>query len=267
MRPDLTSGPVALDPDAYARGHQNFEGRSEQRSLIVDWLQEQLRRREEDPTLSVLSVGCGDGSVDAALAAAGPAPGRAWTGVDPHGPSVARFLARFEGLPAPAPIARGHVCRFADLPDDPAYDPAYDVVTFVHSLYYVDDLDATLADALARLAPGGELLVLHAPLGALNRLTAAFAPPVAGHPQPWTPEVEASLMRLPVDVHRTELSATVDLTGCADDDPALLEFVVQSGLDAEGRTDALAGLREIAAPGPGLCVPHPVTAYRVTPRR
>lgn len=265
MRLDPPRERVELDPEAYARGHRHFEQRSDQRALIIAWLQQRLGARSGAPALSVLSVGCGDGSVDAPLAAALPGrrgAGRDWTGVDPHGPSVAGFLSRFEALPAPAPGVRGHVCRFADLP----VGPSYDVVTFVHSLYYVDDLDATLTDALGRLAPGGELLVLHAPLGTLNQLTADFAPPVAGHPQPWSHEVEESLARIPVDVGRTELSATVDLTGIGDAHPALLEFVVQASLDTAGRSAALAGLAAIATPGRGLRVPHPVTAYCITHR-
>lgn len=253
---------LELDPGTYARGHRIFEDCSDQRSRIVAWLADRLRLHGSAPGLSVLSVGCGDGSVDAALAEQVAGTGWSWTGVDPHGPGVAELLDRFEALPAPAPSARGQVCRFADL----SGSETYDVITFVHSLYYVDDLGDTLRGAMARLTPGGEVLVLHAPLAALNRLTARFAPPVAGHPQPWSDEVERTLATLPVDVETTDLEATVDLSAIAEADPALLEFVVQAPLDDEHRAEAMAGLREIATDGPGLRVPHPVTAYRIRAR-
>ncbi|MEO6879917.1 MAG: hypothetical protein ABI181_03070, partial [Mycobacteriaceae bacterium] len=87
-----------LDGDTYARGHALFEARSDQRALIVAWLAERLERRADAPVLSVLSVGCGDGSVDAPLAesacAAKPAGAlRRWSGVDPHPPSAAAFAS------------------------------------------------------------------------------------------------------------------------------------------------------------------------------
>ena len=258
------AGPT-LDPATYARGHQLFEGLSDQRAMIVAWLCDRLRQQaaaQQSSGLSVLSVGCGDGAVDAAVAAQVSDPGWAWTGVDPHAPNVDRLVSRFEDLPAPAPRASGHASRFADLPGDAAYD----VVTFVHSLYYVEDLADALLLATSRLAPGGELLVVHAPLGALNELAARFAPPVAGHAQPWSAEVEWALAALPVDVEAAELDAVVDLTTVAEADPSLLEFVVQAPLDDEQRADALAGLRAVAQPGPGLRVPHPATTYRVRPR-
>ncbi len=257
------------DPDTYARGHALFEARSDQRSMIVAWLGDRLSRRAGADRLDVLSVGCGDGTVDRALAAracaeAAPGAARSWTGVDPHSPGVASFVAGLEGLGRDQLAVRGHVGTFDSLPTEPG--GSFDVVVFVHSLYYVPDLGAALGRAAGLLAPGGELLVLHAPLGALNELVADLAPPAAGGPQPWSDAVAAALATLPVEVTRADLAATVDLDGCDGDDPALLDFTVQTVLDDTTRAAVVARLRRSAQPGPGLRVAHPVTAFVVHPR-
>jgi hypothetical protein len=60
---------ATLPPGTYARDHAEFEARSSQRVLITAYLLGQLDLAGEGP-LSVLSVGCGDGAVDVALAEA-----------------------------------------------------------------------------------------------------------------------------------------------------------------------------------------------------
>jgi len=82
---------VALPPHTYARDHAEFEARSSQRALITAYLLGQLAYLGDGP-LSVLSVGCGDGAVDAALAealtsSASDGPVR-YVGVDPNASSV-----------------------------------------------------------------------------------------------------------------------------------------------------------------------------------
>ncbi len=259
---------MGIDPDAYARGHAMFEARSDQRSTVVGWLGDRLAQRAAVDRFSVLSVGCGDGSVDRALAerACAEAPGgsvRSWTGLDPHAAGVASFVAGLESLGADQLAVRGQVGTFDDLRTGDG--ERFDVVVCCHSLYYVPDLRATLDRALALLAPGGELLVLHAPLGALNRLAAELAPAGPGGPQPWSDAVSTALTGLGARTTTERLEAVVDLDGCEDADPALLDFTVQTVLDAPARADVVARLRRAAEPGPGLRVAHPVTAFVVRP--
>lgn len=255
---------AALGPVEYARGHELFEARSDQRALITAWLAKHIAGRTGP--LSVLSVGCGSGAVDVALAdRAVRRPGAAavtWTGVDPHRANTVAFTTALDRLGHPQLDVRSWNGTFDSL-DVPG---RYDVVTFVHSLYYVPDVRAALVKALKLLVPGGELLILHAPLGALNELTAALSPQTGGHPQWWSDTVLAALGRLPVTVESTGLGAHVDLTDAGAADPALLDFAVQATLPAEIRTWALHKLAEAAVPGAGVLVPHPVTAFVVRPR-
>lgn len=266
-RPDFSAWlPLpALAAVDYARGHALFEARSDQRARITRWLHIRIAARPSARPLSVLAVGCGAGAVDTPVAErAARRPGSApttWTGVDPHGPSVAGFTAALTALGQPRLTVRAHACTFAEL-DSPH---RYDVVTFVQSMYYVPDVHRALRAAIGLLAPGGELLVLHAPLGALNQLTAALAPQTGGHRQWWSGTVLAELGRLPVSVERADLVARVDLTGCGSDDPALLDFIVQAALPDDLRPVVVDALRRVALPGPGLLLPHPVTALAVRP--
>lgn len=256
----------ALRPVDYARGHAQFEARSDQRSRLVGWLDAQLARHPADAPLSVLSVGCGTGDVDAAVAvgAAGRARGGValrWTGVDPHAPSAAAFAVALARA-APTVQVSAHGCTF----DEVVTDERYDVVTFVHSLYYVPDVHRALRRAVTLLAPGGRLLVLHAPLAALNELVAALAPQTDGHPQWWSDTVLAELYRLEVDVDLEHLDAQVDLTGCDGADRSLLDFTVQAQVTDRARPAVLRALAAAALPGGGLRLPHPVVAITVRAR-
>lgn len=251
----------ALRAVDYARGHALFEARSDQRRRVVAWLDARIAEHPADAPLSVLAVGCGPGAVDAPLAAA--ARSRAvpdtvvrWTGIDPHGPSSAAFDAALRHA-APGVEVVAHTCTFDQLDTDDRFD----VVTFVHSMYYVPDVPAALRRAVELLAPGGRLLVLHAPLGALNELTAALAPETDGHPHWWSDTVADGLRGLDVEVEVEELDAQVDLTGCDSADPALLDFTVQAELTDDARPAVLQALRSAALPGERLRLPHPVTAF------
>ncbi|GAB2913913.1 hypothetical protein GCM10027047_09830 [Rhodococcus aerolatus] len=253
-----------LDGDTYARGHHLFEARSGQRAAIVGWLTDRLAARPTDRPLRVLSVGCGDGTVDAALATAVRArhPRRpvAWTGVEPHGPSATAFLRRVGSTGATTVVHQG---RFPE--DLPAGTGRFDVVTFVHSLYYVRDVAESVRAAVAHLVPGGELLVLHAPRGELNQVAAALAPETGGHPQWWDETVRAALQDCAragrLGLAEEPVTAEVDLTGCEEQDPAVLEFAVQARLAGHRRAEVLALLASASTDPDRVVLPHPVCAF------
>jgi hypothetical protein len=130
----------------YARTHAAYEAASDQRAGLQAWLPRELPSLLGAGPLQVLGVGVGDGSIDAPLAAALAADGREvrYTGVEPHAASAAGFAAR--------------------------------LVHFVHSLYYMADLRATLDQALAMLRPGGLLVAATAPREPLCVLTDLLSP-------------------------------------------------------------------------------------------
>lgn len=241
----------ALTAPAYARGHALFEARSDQRSLLVEWLWSRLEARTPDP-VRVLSVGCGDGSVDAELARRLHARGGRVTydGVEPFDGSAVQWRERLDRLDVASSLQQ---VAFADHDGTGGYD----VVVFLHSLYYVADVQEALRAAVALLAPGGELLLLHAPRAALNAMVEVLAPRTGGHPQWFSDRVVGALRALGWGYADERLHAELDLSGAGND---VLDFTVQAALPPAVRALVLAHLRSV---GQDLVVPHPVDAFVV----
>lgn len=241
----------ALSGTAYARGHARFEQLSDQRGQIVGWLRRLVAPRATAP-VRVLSIGAGDGTVDAEVArtlAAGGSPVR-YDAVEPHPASAAAWLERVRtvhGVRADVQVAPLERAQLAG---------HYDLVVAVHSLYYVGPLAPALRRAAGLLAPGGQLVVLHAPREPLN----ALADVLTAVPQPWSEQVAEALAEAGADVEPSRLSARLDLT---DADDEVLDFTVQCALPAQLREPLRAALAEIRLPGPGLVVPHPIDAFVV----
>lgn len=253
----------ALEPDTYARDHAAFEKHSDQRSLIAGHLAAHLARLGEGP-VSVLSVGCGDGSLDSRLAAGllEAVPGRevTYVGIDPYVGSTTAWAAAMAALDRPELHATVHHATFADAP----VTGGFDVVVFVHSMYYVADVAETVRAAHALLAEGGELLVLNAPRGALNELVDVLAPPLGGHPQWFSDDVAAGLVEADLEAGPlVTLEALVDLGGATDE---VLDFAVQARLTPELQTpvrDYLDAVSVLDAVTGELRVPHPVDVFSV----
>lgn len=246
----------------YARGHDLFEARSDQRALITGWLVDRVAHRAHAAT-RVLSVGAGDGSVDVAVAAALAAHGCPvrYDAVEPHAASARLWRDRMT-----LPGVRAEVQRTTYAAA--ALRPAYDVVLFVHSLYYVRDLRAAVGRARGLLAPGGEVIALLAPREELNALVTALAPERDGHPQ-WFSDQLAAVLGGTGSQGAGEvlgrLPARLDLTPTDDPerDARVLDFAVQAVLPAALRGPVRDYLASVRLPGPGLVVAHPVDALVV----
>ena len=255
-----SSAPLnGLDPRTYARHHAAFEALSDQRGLIADWLVERLSSLCAAP-LSILAVGCGDGALDAAVAGrlvAGAADGCAvrYVGVEPLAASAGRFDQRMGCIDHGRLSFDSVVAPFADSD----LDETFDVVTFVHSMYYVPDIGAALRAAAALLRPNGMVIVLSAPRGALNLLADLLAPPTGGHRQWFSDDVHAALIDGGVNVAVPEsIDAVVDLTGASDD---VLDFTVQAELTPELRGLVRRYLADVSMVAGRRVASHPVDVY------
>ena len=246
-----------LDPVEYAVGHALFEARSDQRAHLTEWLVRRVSRRTSE-TVRVLSIGCGDGSVDVAVAAALAATGAAvdYLGVEPHPASAHACATRLAAVTGVRASTR-------QLPFDRVRPTGrFDLVLAVHSLYYVADLNDTLRRACTLLAPGGELIVLHAPLEPLNGLVRLLAP---GRRQAFSGEVVHELTATGRRPEVTRIDSRLDLTATGDleIDRQLLAFAVQARLTPALERSVRAALNHRARPEPGLVVDHPVDAITV----
>lgn len=249
-----------LSPERYAAGHAAFEQRSTQRAVIRAWLCAHLGRRAGD--LAVLSVGCGDGLLDAEVARALAAGGRdvRYDGVDPHPPSAHAFQDAVGAVPGVR--STGHVSPVQRW----SAGAAYDVVLAVHSLYYVPRLAEVTAQLAGQLSPGGELVVLLAASTGLNVLAATLAPEAAGHRQAWSGDFAEALTTAGLRGERTTLRGRLRLDDCLGADDVgrqILDFLVQAELPATLRRPVLDHLAALRLPGPGLVVDHPVDAWMV----
>ncbi|KQU47031.1 hypothetical protein ASG84_07770 [Rhodococcus sp. Leaf278] len=254
---------AGLAPESYARSHAAFERLSDQRDLIAEHVTARLAGMGDGP-ISVLSVGCGDGSLDARLAASlvQGVPGRAvrYVGIDPWPGSAELFTAKMAALEATELDSHAYVASF----DDSPVDETFDVVMFVHSMYYVADLRATLRAALGLLRPGGELWVAIAPTAALNALVEVLAPPLEGHRQWFSADVEKAFVDAEITVDDVvTLDALVDLAAASDE---VLDFSVQARLTPELRVPVRAYLDAVSVPDAvgGQRVPHPVDVFAAT---
>ncbi len=250
-----------LDPESYARDHAAFERLSDQRGLIADHLAGHLARLDDGP-VSVLSVGCGDGSLDSQLAQGllRAVPGRPvrYVGIEPWSGSAALFAAEMSALEAHELSIDVHVTSFAEA----ALDETFDVVVFVHSMYYVADVAATLRSALQLVRPGGQLWVLNAPRAALNELVDVLAPPLEDHPQWFSADVRKAFDDAGIILEESvTLDALVALLATSDE---VLDFAVQARLTPELRGPVRDYLRAVAvsdADGESR-IPHPVDVFR-----
>lgn len=265
LREEVRETPAlpALSGERYALTHAAYEGASDQRPRLKEWL-----ARELPPLLAgidpvrVIGVGVGDGTVDAVLAAALAVDGRRvhYTGVEPHPASAVGFAGRLAALGATALTPTVVIGDFAD---HDAGAPA-DLVHFVHSLYYVEDLSAALDHALALVRPGGLLVAATAPLEPLCVLTELLCP-WDGH-RPWFAEdVRAELDMRGLDVRAETLVGHLDMRDALRDPlgrgEAVLDFLVgarTSAMEPRVRAEVLNYLRDISLPGiPGV-LPHPL---------
>ena len=273
LRSTLAGRPAlpALSAPAYARAHRTYEAHSDQRGLLAAWLADAVAGALPGPgARTVLSVGPGDGSVDAPLAQT-LVPGRGplrWVVAEPDAVVGERCRARLAEVVAPGGSVVLHAGPFATVADVVGAEPA-DVVLAVHSLYYVPDLAAAVAAAADRLAPGGSLVVLLAPLEALCLLTEAVDP---GSHRWWSDDLPAALAAAGLHGTTVRLAGRLDTTACFD--PAsstgreVLDFLV--GADCGDLDDAARGvlLDAVAAigtrDGDRWTVPHPVDAVVAT---
>lgn len=218
-----------LSDERYHTTHECFEAASDQRKLILEWFGGLAGRidRTDDQRPKLLSVGCGGGVMDRCIAdviakSTGPID---VTGIDPNPRHIPAFADAFSGGP--------HQIRtFIGGFDDFQADIQFDLIYFLHSLYYFDTIEPALARAAESLRPNGTMVVLQAPNGDLNHLADRVWRKQFDQSAWYSDDVQRVLDSMEGDTSMTRIDAHVDVTPCFDEHDAagveLLDFIVQA---------------------------------------
>ena len=251
--------------------HVAFEAHSDQQGRIIQWFEDNVEpATPTDEPYRVLSVGCGSGLLDVPVSRHLAARGArlTYTGVNPNEAECTAFARRFtESGP---PSARLELARMPF--EDFETDTRFDLVHFVQSLYYVDDPSAALERARQLLAPGGKLVVFHAPLAALNQLAMPFYDRTFGRPTMFAEDVSRILLAWNEPFTRERIDAHLEVTPFVQRDAelgrALRDFIVQVESAALPRElqeliDDYLDAITVEGPDDRAYIAHPVDAFVV----
>jgi len=254
-----------LSDERYHITHERFEATSNQRTLIIDWLSE-LAAKTSFPTdrpTRILSVGCGGGVMDRKISDlfAAHAESVSLVGIDPNPQHTAAFEALFSGEDFEVGV---HTGMFEDYKSDNGFD----LIHFVHCLYYFEHIEPELRKAADMLTPGGALVILQAPNEDLNHLADRTWKKQFNQSAWYSDDVLSVLKGLGLDATCVRLNAHVDVTECFELDNDfgidILDFIVQAET-AKFSSAFRKSLRESLASictrhGNRLLAEHPVDA-------
>lgn len=262
---DNLSSLEELSDERYHATHERFEAASNQRALILEWLaalakKQSLRARS---STEMLSVGCGGGVMDRRVARvfADHVDALSLVGVDPNPEHTQAFEHQLSGEGFDVQV---FTSRFEDFQSDRNYD----LIHFIHCLYYFEHIEPELRKAVDLLAPDGTLVVLQAPNEALNHLADRVWKKQFERSAWYSDDVIAALERMDVELQVQRIDADVDVTECFENDSErgceILDFIVQAEtrkLSHAFRTSLLESLRAICREqGKRLLCRHPVDA-------
>lgn len=257
-----------LSDERYHATHERFEAASNQRSLILEWIERLAATtlRPGSGPIEMLSVGCGGGVMDRQIADRIAASGNAVhiTGVDPNAQHIPAFKETFDGTAHRVDTFQGSFDEFHS-------NGRFDLVYFLHSLYYFESIEPALRAALGRLKPGGSLIVFQAPNAELNHLADRVWRKQFDQAAWYSGDVRRLLDSMEGPTTWERLDARVDVTPCFEsDDPAgveLLDFVVQADtrrFSPAFRASLRDSLRAICTSSNGrLLAPHPVDVLTI----
>lgn len=219
-----------LDEARFLETHSIYEGRSDQRQRIIEWFGERIAPAvPTDRPFRVLSVGCGGGQLDVPIASrlADQNDELIYVGVNPNRVECEVFERAFREESIPAVQVEVVPATFEAF----QASGTFDLIHFVHSLYYLPDPAAALEKARKLLAPGGRLLLFHAPCEALNDLALRFWDKHFVRQTPFAEDVAKLLDRWGWSYQRERVEAAVEVTPLVNGDAkiglALRDFIIQ----------------------------------------
>jgi SAM-dependent methyltransferase len=262
---------MQLSDERFDVTHEAFECSSSQQQLVLRALKELISLHEGSTgSLRILSVGCGSGILDNQLisAIASSPEHFEYTGVDPNPVACRRFREDFEKLALPNVKLEVRTEAVESL----NINNPFDIIQLTHALYYFKDPADTLEKLRRLLAPGGKLIIIHAPNEHLNQLSQCFWSHHAEQDIWFSNRLEEHLVRQGIEFTSHRIHGEVDVTRCFEKScphgEKILDFITQSDCresDADVRARCLHFLKKISrVDGERLKVGHPADVFVVT---
>ena len=203
-----------LEGQRYATCLQTYETASNQRELILRWFTDHVIPQLSTDRASFLSVGCGAGELDEKILAAGKehVSNVSYVGLEPDFRQCERFISRLVFKNDRNTRVEAHNTCFEQFTEKRRFD----LVLMVHSIYYMDDPELALENALNLVNESGQLVILIASNDTLNELASSFWG-LENASLPWFSEdLSKHLEKLGVAFERKRIEATLDITSCCD---------------------------------------------------
>ncbi len=221
---------VPMDEERFLATHLVYERRSNQRQRILEWFAEEVNPNVSDgETFDILSVGCGGGHLDVPIASTlfDRAVRLRYTGLDPNVVECESFARLWRA----AALDEAHLEVVAESFEDFRASRSFDLIHFVHCLYYMPEPAAALERARQLLSPQGRLVVFQAPRGALNELAGRFYDKQYGRPTLFSEDLGVLLDDWGWEYERQRIDASLEVSPLFGTDRetglALRDFIVQ----------------------------------------
>ncbi|MFT5154668.1 MAG: SAM-dependent methyltransferase [Planctomycetota bacterium] len=221
---------VPLDDERFLKTHEEFEARSNQRDRIIAWL---CNHSDNDTTrtgdLNLLSLGCGDGSVDLPTTRKliGKSDHVRFVGLDPNGAQLAKLEQAFAAAALPDVTLKTHELELGNFETAERFDHIH----CVHSFYYMPDPAAALEHTISMLADDGELVFFHAPCEDLNALSTRFYDKYYERSTLFAEDFALLLDESGLSYRRERIDARIDVTSLFDEQHVhgheLRDFILQ----------------------------------------
>lgn len=246
-----------LDFDYYCGAHALFRSCTNEESMIVNWLSEWIMAHPLENCSSrspaILSIGCGDGSIDTHVSQylSKNRPYQSpltYVGIEPNTVSSSIFLRRINSIGS---VAATVIVEQWPQCSTKLVGQQFDFILFVHSLYYMVDINEALVQALRLLRPHGQLIILIAPHEGLSKMTAQLMSLQRGNsPLWWAETVEAVIHTNQYAIKNSAvLNCQLNLSICRDETSlegkAILDFLAFARLPDDIRRSVLNVLNEL----------------------
>jgi len=210
----LLNDVAPLEGDLYAACLHTYEAASNQRELILGWFTDHVIPDLATDSASFLSVGCGAGELDVEILAAGKkhTSSISYVGLEPDPQQCEKFIARMELANDQNVQVEAHNTDFEKFTEQHRFD----LVLMVHSLYYMDDPEQAIQNALNLVNESGRLIILIASNDTLNELSSSFWEMENGVSTWFSEDLSKHLEAHGVPFERKRIEARLDITSCCE---------------------------------------------------